>query len=222
MATASPRCDSSPEPTRRDHARTAAPGAGEPTPCHGLPKAVQRSPAAIGSPGGDGRTIPASRQQRGGDGLLLAWHARCACVARTPPAMTAGRWCPSALRPTGTGSSRSLRAWSSCATALSSHRHSSASRCGGGPPARSRNDNHAAFSLVSACVGPPAGVEPATPSLPALVAATGRNPRQRFALVSVLFGPAALATACHRLQPRGSIKAPSLVVSLDYGSRNRP
>jgi hypothetical protein len=40
-----------------------------------------------------------------------------------------------------------------------------------------------------------------------------RRPRQWFWLVSALFRPAAFATACHRLQPRGSTKAPSLGVN---------
>jgi hypothetical protein len=42
-----------------------------------------------------------------------------------------------------------------------------------------------------------------------LLAATGRNPRQRFSLVFAVFGAVAFAAVCHRLQPRGSIKAPS-------------
>src|SRR5438105_8059133 len=46
----------------------------------------------------------------------------------------------------------------------------------------------------------------------ALASATGRNPRQRFWLVSATSALSRLAADCHRLQPRGSIKAPSLVV----------
>jgi hypothetical protein len=144
---------------------------------------------------------------------------------RTPPPMTAGMWCASAMRPTGTGSSRSLHEWSSCATALSSHRqafrHSSASRCGCGPPARSRNDNHSAFPLVSACVAPRPESNRRPHPYHALVAATGRNPRQRFALVSALFGPRHLPPLATTGLHKGSIRAPSFVVSLDYGSRNR-
>jgi hypothetical protein len=46
--------------------------------------------------------------------------------------------------------------------------------------------------------------------------ATGRNPRQRFSPVSAVFGAAPFASGCHRLQPRGSIKAPFFVVSFGY------
>jgi hypothetical protein len=51
------------------------------------------------------------------------------------------------------------------------------------------------------------------PPYHALRSATGRNLRQRFWLVSEVFGRAALATDCHQLQPRGSIRAPSFVIS---------
>ena len=40
--------------------------------------------------------------------------------------------------------------------------------------------------------------------------ATGGNPRQRFSLVLAVSGAVPFAAVCHRLQPRGSIKAPSL------------
>jgi hypothetical protein len=50
------------------------------------------------------------------------------------------------------------------------------------------------------------------PPYHALPAATGRNQRQRFWLVLGASGSRRFATGCHRLQPRGSIKAPSLVV----------
>jgi len=46
--------------------------------------------------------------------------------------------------------------------------------------------------------------------------ATGRKPRQRFSLVGAVFAPVRFATDCHRLQPRGSIKAPSFVVLAGY------
>ncbi len=50
------------------------------------------------------------------------------------------------------------------------------------------------------------GLEPSTPSLP----------WQRFWLVSAAFALSRFAIDCHRLQPRGSIKAPSYVVSVGY------
>src|SRR2546428_7544674 len=43
---------------------------------------------------------------------------------------------------------------------------------------------------------------------PLLTIATGRNPRQRFWLIFVVFEAEQFAADCHRLQPRGSIKAP--------------
>jgi hypothetical protein len=46
----------------------------------------------------------------------------------------------------------------------------------------------------------------------AIQAATGRNPRQRFWLVSALFAPQRFATGCHWLQPPGCIRAPSGVL----------
>jgi hypothetical protein len=49
-------------------------------------------------------------------------------------------------------------------------------------------------------------------------AATGRNRRQRFSPVFAASVPSRFATDCHRLQPRGSIKAPSLVVYVDNGA----
>jgi hypothetical protein len=49
-----------------------------------------------------------------------------------------------------------------------------------------------------------------------LPSATGRNPRQRFWLVLAASAPIRFATDCHRLQPRGSIKAPSDVASSSY------
>jgi hypothetical protein len=52
--------------------------------------------------------------------------------------------------------------------------------------------------------------------------ATGRNPRQRFWLDFAVFGAAPVATDCQRLQPRGSIKAPSSVVVSDYNVRGVP
>jgi hypothetical protein len=44
--------------------------------------------------------------------------------------------------------------------------------------------------------------------------ATGSNRLQRFRLVSALSGPGRFAVDCHRLQPRGSRKAPSAVFNL--------
>jgi hypothetical protein len=49
------------------------------------------------------------------------------------------------------------------------------------------------------------------PPYHALETATARNQRQRFWLVSAVSAPIPFATSCHRLQPRGSIKAPSFV-----------
>ncbi len=46
--------------------------------------------------------------------------------------------------------------------------------------------------------------------------ATGGNPRQRFSPVSAISDVARFATDCHRLQPQGSIKAPSSVVCDGY------
>jgi hypothetical protein len=49
------------------------------------------------------------------------------------------------------------------------------------------------------------------PPYHALLAATGRNRRQRFSLDFAVFAPERFATGCHRLQPRGSIRLhPSL------------
>ena len=47
------------------------------------------------------------------------------------------------------------------------------------------------------------------------ISATARNPRQQFSLDCAVFGHGAFATSCDRLQPRGSIKAPSFVVPFD-------
>src|SRR5439155_6202630 len=49
--------------------------------------------------------------------------------------------------------------------------------------------------------------------------ATGRNRRQRFSLVSAVFGAGRFAADCHRLQPRGSIKAPYLRARIRVRSR---
>jgi hypothetical protein len=62
------------------------------------------------------------------------------------------------------------------------------------------------------------GLEPSTPSLPRNVSG---NRWQLVATVSACFGlyrPLRFATDCHRLQPRGSIKAPSAAL----GVSNRP
>ena len=50
----------------------------------------------------------------------------------------------------------------------------------------------------------------------AFLTRTGRNRRQRFWLVSGLSAPIRFATDCHRLQPRGSIKAPYSVVCISH------
>src|SRR5262245_22368495 len=62
---------------------------------------------------------------------------------------------------------------------------------------------------------PSDGLEPSTPSLPCARLTTGRNQRQRFSLVSAVSGAVRFATGCHRLRPRGSIKAPSFVANED-------
>src|SRR5215213_10234668 len=46
--------------------------------------------------------------------------------------------------------------------------------------------------------------------------ATGGEPRQRFSLVLAASAPCRLAPGCHRLRPRGSIKAPYSVVRSGY------
>jgi hypothetical protein len=56
------------------------------------------------------------------------------------------------------------------------------------------------------------------PPYHAIVAATGRNRRQRFRLILRFSGAGHLRAGCHRLQPRGSIKAPSFVVCTGYVS----
>ena len=55
------------------------------------------------------------------------------------------------------------------------------------------------------------------PSLPCTSRGNRSQRRQRFSVDSQGFRPDRFATGCHRLQPRGSIKAPSFVVCLDYG-----
>ncbi len=50
-------------------------------------------------------------------------------------------------------------------------------------------------------------------------AATVGNQRQRFSLVSAVFGAAPFAADCHRLQPRGSMRAPPSVVHSWRGTR---
>src|ERR671934_1082897 len=54
---------------------------------------------------------------------------------------------------------------------------------------------------------PASGLETETPPYHALRSATGRNRRQRFGRDFAVFAAARFATACHGLQPRGSIKA---------------
>src|ERR671937_80420 len=54
------------------------------------------------------------------------------------------------------------------------------------------------------------------PPYHALQTATGGNRRQRFWLVFAVSAAIRFATDCHRLQPRGSIKAPSNVVTIGY------
>jgi hypothetical protein len=61
--------------------------------------------------------------------------------------------------------------------------------------------------------GPSDGLEPSTPPYHALVAATGRNRRQRLWLDFPTFGRERFATGCHRLQPRRCIRL-QLVLSV--------
>ena len=58
-----------------------------------------------------------------------------------------------------------------------------------------------------------------TRPLPCAPIANGRNPWQRFWLVPAVSALSRFATGCHRLQPRGSIRAPLLVVC--QGNRAR-
>ena len=58
---------------------------------------------------------------------------------------------------------------------------------------------------------PSGGLEPPTPSLRCIPAATGRNPRQRFSPIWAVFAAAPFASGCHRLRPLGSINAPSVI-----------
>src|SRR6266480_3540532 len=65
---------------------------------------------------------------------------------------------------------------------------------------------------------PSDGLEPSTPPYHGTSQATGRNLRQRFWLVLGPPGLRRFAVDCHRLQPRGSIKAPSFVASTGYSA----
>src|SRR5436853_5483481 len=56
------------------------------------------------------------------------------------------------------------------------------------------------------------GWQPTADALLALQTATGRSRRQRSWLDRAVFAGERFATGCHRLQPRGSIKAPFFVV----------
>ena len=60
------------------------------------------------------------------------------------------------------------------------------------------------------------------PPYHALEMAMARNPRQRLRLVLGVSARSRFATGCHRLQPRGSIKAPSLVGSRGNMRRRPP
>jgi hypothetical protein len=59
------------------------------------------------------------------------------------------------------------------------------------------------------------------PPYHALLTATGRNRRQRFWLVYAVSERVRFATRCHRLQPRGSKRAPSSVVRFGYATGAR-
>jgi putative transposase len=62
--------------------------------------------------------------------------------------------------------------------------------------------------LAGCTTNPTGGWEALLHGIPyhGLVSATGRNPRERFLPVLAVFGLFGFATACHRLQPPGSIK----------------
>ena len=66
---------------------------------------------------------------------------------------------------------------------------------------------------------PSDGLEPPTPSLPSNGSRNRCNALQRFSLVFAAFGAARFASDCRRLQPRGSIKAPSSVGHFGYVAR---
>jgi hypothetical protein len=73
--------------------------------------------------------------------------------------------------------------------------------------------------ICGAFAKPPGGLEPPTLSLPWSAEGNRSQPTAKvFAYLSGLRA-VALATGCQRLQPRGSIKAPSCVVSSDYACR---
>ena len=80
----------------------------------------------------------------------------------------------------------------------------STARCGPCKPTRSEKCRRAA-SLQS----PLTDSNRRPPPYHALRSATGRNPRQRFWLVSAVCRTFSVATGCHRLRPLGSINAPS-------------
>jgi hypothetical protein len=85
------------------------------------------------------------------------------------------------------------------------------SRCTLGAPLRGRcclrRERNSA--ICGAFQEPSDGLEPSTPPYHGTSPASGRNAWQRISLVSTVSGTIAFATGCHRLQPRGSIKAPS-------------
>jgi hypothetical protein len=75
--------------------------------------------------------------------------------------------------------------------------------------ARSSNRQHQSADLQALYRSPLTDSSRRPPPYHALRTATGRNPRQRFRLVSALFRLGAFATGCHWLRPLGSINAPS-------------
>jgi len=77
-----------------------------------------------------------------------------------------------------------------------------------------------ALVMLAKLLGSAIGASVASVSLHALRSASGRNPQQRFSLVLAAFVPTRFAVGCYRLQPRGSIKAPSIVVSFAYEGRD--
>jgi hypothetical protein len=116
----------------------------------------------------------AVRHQRGADGLHpdlalpMDFHALHTAADMAPVMWSVSAPCDHE----GTGPSRSLNEQSCCSTGLSLYRQGldshSASRCVWGRPNDPEAGNRTAFALVSLGVEPPAGIEPATPSLPSM------------------------------------------------------
>ncbi len=70
--------------------------------------------------------------------------------------------------------------------------------------------------LICSCSSPLPDSNRRLPPYHGLRSAAGRNRWQRFWLVSPASAPVRFATGCHRLRPRGSIKAPFFVAATGY------